>query len=160
MLCAVTLYREWWYRRCAQPGCPPQILWSNIEKIESLEMVNFQRSLSCFVNEVRRHDQKEFPGETLKQIVIMLQLYLEKQGLSWKLIDDPKMAKFRNTLDNIMKRRAAQGLGHRDSSLSIDLDDEDKLWEEGILGNSDPDQLRDTLFFLLGIHFALRGGGT
>ncbi len=88
----------------------------------------------------------------------MLQLYLEKQGLQFKLIDDPKMLKFRNTLDNLMKRRAAQGLGHKESSLAIDLDDENSLWDQNVLGNSDPDQLRDTLFFLLGINFALRGG--
>ncbi len=68
------------------------------------------------------------------------------------------MSKFRNTLDNLMKKRAADGLGHKDSSLSIDLDDEDKLWEENVLGNSGPDQLRDTVFFLLGINFALHGG--
>ncbi len=57
-----------------------------------------------------------------------------------------------------MKKRAADGLGHRDSSLSIDLDDENILWEKNILGNSDADQLRDTVFYLLGINFALRGG--
>ncbi len=90
--------------------------------------------------------------------MIMLQLYLEKQGFNYKLIDDPLMSKFRNTLDNLMKKRVAEGLGHKDSSLSIDLDDEDKLWEENVLGNSGLDQLRDTVFFLLGINFALCGG--
>ncbi len=135
----------------------PQIRWSNIEKPETLHLTNFQNSLCCFVNEVHREDKKEFPGETLKQIVIMLQLYLEKQGFNYKLINDPLMSKFRNTLDNLMKKQAVDGLGHKDSSLSIDLDDEDKLWEENVLGNSGPDQLRDTVFFLLGINFALHG---
>ncbi len=158
MLWAVTLYREWSYRRCAQPCCPLQICWSNIEKPDCLYLTNFQNVLCCFVNEVRRKDQKEFPGETLKQIVIMLQLYLEKQGFHYKLIDDPLMSKFRNTLNNIMKKCTADGLGHRDSSLSIDLEDENILWEKNILGNSDTDQLRDTVFFLLGINFALRRG--
>ncbi len=158
MLWAITLYREWWYRRCSQPACPPQIRWSNIEKPQTLHLTNFQNALCCFVNKVRRKDQKEFLGETLKQIVIMLQLYLEKQGFNYKLIDDLLMSKFRNTLDNLMKKHAAQGLGHRDSSLSIDLEDEDSLWEKNVLGNSDPDQLRDTVFFLLGINFALCGG--
>lgn len=89
----------------------------------------------------------------------MIQLYLEKQGLNFKLIDDPKMARFCNTLDNLMKKRAAQGIGHKESSLAIDLEDENILWDKQVLGNSDPDQLRDTLFFfLLGINFALRGG--
>ncbi len=51
---------------------PPQIRWSNIEKPETLHLTNFQNSLCCFMNEVWRKDKKEFPGETLKQIVIML----------------------------------------------------------------------------------------
>ncbi len=42
--------------------------------------------------------------------------------------------------------------------MAIDLEDENTLWDSNILGNSDPDQLRETLFFLLGINFALRGG--
>ncbi len=158
MVWAVTLYREWWYRRCNQNLCPPQIMWSNIEKPESLVLVNLKSALCSFVCEVRWKDGKEFPGEMLKQIIIMLQLYLEKQGLNFKLIDDPKMSKFRNTLDNLMKRCAADGIGHKESSLAIDLDDENTLWESNILGNSDPDQLRGTLFFLLGINFTLQGG--
>ena len=104
MVWAVTLYREWWYRRCNQNLCPPQIMWSNIEKPESLVLVNMQSALCSFVSEVCCKDGKEFLGEILKQIVIMIQLYLEKQGLNFKLIDDPKMARFRNTLDNLMKR--------------------------------------------------------
>ncbi len=159
MVWAVTLYREWWYRRCSQQFCPPQIVWANIEKPESLMLANLQVALCSFVCEVRRKDEREFPGETLKQIVIMIQLYLEKQGVYFKLIDDPKMARFRNTLDNLMKKRAAEGISHKESSLAIDMEDKDTLWEKDVLGNSDPDQLRDTLFFLLGINFALRGGG-
>ena len=31
------------------------------------------------------------------------------------------------------------------------------MWESGVLGDSNPRQLSDTLFFLLGIHLALRG---
>ncbi len=75
-----------------------------------------------------------------------------------KLIDDPDMACFHNTLDNVMKRRAAEGLGHKESSMAIDLQDENVLWENNILGNSEPDQLQETVFFLLGVNFALRGG--
>ncbi len=158
MVWAVTLYREWWYRCCSQPLCPPGILWANIEKPHSLLMGNLQTALCSFVCEVRCKDGKEFPGDMLKQIVIMIQLYLEKQGLNYKLIDDPKMVRFRNTLDNMMKKHAAEGIGHKESSLAIDLEDESELWDKNILGNSDPDQLRDSLFFLLGINFALRVG--
>ncbi len=156
MLWAATLYRKWWYRRCQQEACPYAISVLNIENGSKLVKVHFQTALCCFVNEVWRKDEKEFLGETLKQIVIMIQLYLEKQGVQMKLIDDPDMAKFRNTLDNVMKRQAADGLSHKESSLSIDLADENLLWEKGILGNSEPDQLRDSLL-LVGNQFRSPG---
>ncbi len=157
MLWAVTLCREWWYGWCSQAYCPPAISLSNIEKGACLVKVYFQSALCSFVNEVCQKDAKEFPGETIKQIMIMLQLYLEKQGVNLKLIDDPDMARFHNTLDNVMKRCAAEGLGHKESSMAIDLADENVLWENNILGNSEPDQLWETVFFLLGVNFTLRG---
>lgn len=36
--------------------------------------------------------------------------------------------------------------------------DEEQLWEKGELGNSSPQQLVHTLFYLNGIHFGIRGG--
>ena len=38
------------------------------------------------------------------------------------------------------------------------LEYEEKLWEMGILGEAAPDQLRNTVLFLLGINLALRAG--
>ncbi len=36
--------------------------------------------------------------------------------------------------------------------------DEDKMWEEGVLGEIHPHQLCDTVLFLLGMNLALHGG--
>ena len=37
-------------------------------------------------------------------------------------------------------------------------DEEEKLWQEGQLGSSSPTQLIQTLFYLNGLHFGIRGG--
>ncbi len=40
----------------------------------------------------------------------------------------------------------------------ITLEDEETLWGIHVLGEESPDQLRDTVLFLIGLTFALRGG--
>ncbi len=61
-------------------------------------------------------------------------------------------------LDNLMKDRCAQRLGSTLSSEPISFGQEEVLWSKGILGEEDPTQLRNTVLFLLGISFTLRGG--
>ncbi len=62
------------------------------------------------------------------------------------------------TLDNVMKQRAKAGLGLKQSAQVISVTDEEKMWADRVLGDSNPDQLRNTLMYLLGINLALRGG--
>jgi hypothetical protein len=62
-------------------------------------------------------------------------------------------------LDASMKISTREGCNLRKSvSEAISLDEEEELWTKGFLGADDPDQLRNTLFYLNGLHFALRGG--
>ncbi|XP_046374842.2 uncharacterized protein KIAA1958-like [Haliotis rufescens] len=52
------------------------------------------------------------------------------------------------------------GLGSsaRKKTETISMDDEERLWSSGSLGEDDPQQLVDTVLYLTGLHFALRGG--
>ena len=36
------------------------------------------------------------------------------------------------------------------------MEDEERLWKEGILGSGEPKQLQQTIIFLMGIHCGLR----
>ncbi len=38
------------------------------------------------------------------------------------------------------------------------MTEEEVMWETGILGEAEPNQLQDTVLFLLGVNLALRGG--
>ena len=63
------------------------------------------------------------------------------------------------TLDNAMKDIAKNGVGlHVRQAKIISFDDEEKLWNSGVLGSDTPTKLLQTLFYQLGLHFALRGG--
>lgn len=42
--------------------------------------------------------------------------------------------------------------------MPISVTQEEEMWKSGVLGDSEPNQLHDTLLFLLGNNLALRGG--
>ena len=61
--------------------------------------------------------------------------------------------------DNVMKERSEANIGtikHQAQVISYNL--EDKMWNEGILGEDSPDKLHDTVLFLVGINCGLRAG--
>ncbi len=154
---AVNLYRDWYFERCKVADCDSRIKWSNIESGDIVP-ANLCYSLSCFLSEVRKKDGSEYPGDSLYQLLICIQFHLERTGRHWKLIDGEEFLSLKFTLDNLMKERAAMGLGKRKSASPISVAQENLLWEKGVLSTAEPDQLRDTLLFLLGLHLALGGG--
>ena len=56
-----------------------------------------------------------------------------------------------------MKRALGLGVKKRQAE-PITIEEENKQWEKGVLGDSDLQTLLDTLLFLCGIHFTLRSG--
>ncbi len=83
---------------------------------------------------------------------------MEKQGLTWRLIDDPEFSRVRYTLDNLMKKRAADRVSVRKSASPISFADEEKMWLNGTLGEDSPEKLCNTVMYLLGLSCALQGG--
>ena len=90
-------------------------------------------------------------------LVSGLSLYLEREhGFTNKLVSGA-FREIRNTLDNIMKERTAEGVVGRPEREPILDEHEAILWEKGILGEDSPHKLRQTVFFLIGVRFGLRG---
>ncbi len=110
------------------------------------------------MNEVRRKDGIEFPGKMLYDLILCVQFYLEKKGIFWKLVDDPDFVRLKFTVDNLIKKRAGERLSSSMISEPISFDQEEILWRSDILGEQNPDQLRHTVLYLIGLSFALRGG--
>ena len=59
-----------------------------------------------------------------------------------------------------MKGLRKSGVGiNKQQSEAITYEEEETLWQKGILGDDRPDVLRDTMVWMCGMFFALRGGG-
>ena len=66
---------------------------------------------------------------------------------------------FRQTLDAEMKRLRRDGIGAKHKTAEpISVSEEERLWSTGLLGDSSPQILLDTMVFLCGMYFVLRSG--
>ena len=84
-------------------------------------------------------------------------MYLEREHNFENKLMSRAFKEIRNTLDNIMKERSAEGIPGRPERDYISEEHEQILWSKGILGEDSPDKLRQTIFFLVGVRFGLRG---
>ena len=88
--------------------------------------------------------------------MICLQFWLESNSLNWRLISDEEFKSVKFTLDNVMKERAANGIGSEVRKAQVlTFTDEDVLWSLGLLGCHNPQVLVNTVAFLLGLTCAL-----
>ena len=153
---ALKMYDEWRVSRMKELYVASQIRRSDL-KFKDFSQEDLSYSLCRFITEVRKLDNSDFPPNTLREIVIMIQMYLNEKGVYWKLLDGEKFCELRNTVDNLMKSRHAKGLGVKHSSEVISMVHEDRLFQSKVLGDENPMQLLRTVMYLLGLHLALRG---
>ena len=154
---AVNLYCEWRRNRIGKAFCPNQIINSNLDLLFQLTQVDLAYSLCRFIREVKKLDGSDYPPNTLREMIVMIQMYLQSNGINWKLLDGYSFVGLRNVLDNTMKERHAAGLGVRKSSEIITPQIERKLLESGVIGLDDPQKLLNGVIYFLGIYLALRG---
>jgi hypothetical protein len=127
--------------------------------ILSMDAETLDYAVGAFAYEVRKDNGEEYRGQTLFEMVIAIQHHLRQHGRFVTIMDDEQFLETRNLLDKKMKELAAKGIGiEKRQAEVVSLEMENTMWEKGVLGMDTPGQLRDTLFFLIGLNFALRGG--
>ena len=157
---AVTLFGEWRgqrNRRCIEENDGNDLVYLN-KPFELMSDEELNYCLPFFLAEIKKRDGQPFPAATLRQIVLSLQKFLEVQGRQVKLLGDMQFRAVRDTLDALMKQRIKAGVGmnHRQAQI-ITEEMENTLWEKGLLGDDCPSTLLNTMVYLFGLHFALRG---
>ena len=85
-----------------------------------------------------------------------MQHYMAMNRCELKLLDHPGLVQMHNTLDNRMKELSKEGVIRDWQQLQpISLQQEEHLWNTGLLGDDTPEKLVNTLLYLIGLHFAL-----
>ena len=154
---AYHIYRAWQINRNIKALGDPTL--RHIGDLVDLSDEDMNFAICRFVLEIRKKSGEIYPAETLHEIIICLQLYLMTKGRQVKILDDVKFAQIRNTVDNRMKELSR--LGHVKpckKARLITREEEEMLWNSGILGGDAPKQLVETLLYLFGLHFALHAG--
>ena len=80
---------------------------------------------------VKKIDGSEYPPNTNRELVIMIQMYLYENSIYWKLLEDQEFLSIRNVVDNTMKETHSAGMGVRKSSEIISLDNENQMLRKG-----------------------------
>lgn len=72
---------------------------------------------------------------------------------------DEEFADFRASLDAEMKRLQNQGIGSKKQQTKVLTEDEEELlWQKGLLGDATSHSLLDTILLYNGFYFALQSG--
>lgn len=157
---AVDLFKEWVTQRNKNAVEDTSLNISPIlVELEDMTKDEINYSLSRFVCEIKKKNGNDFPGETLHEIIICIQLFFEQRNQCYKFLSDPEFMQLRNTLDTMMQEKKKAGIGiRRKQAQVIDIDEEKLMWEKNVLGSDSPSKLVNTLVYLIGLNFALRGG--
>lgn len=127
--------------------------------IETMTRDELNFCLSRFLCEIKKENGMEYPGQTLYDLLIEIQLYLEQQGKPYRFLNEECFVQIKNTLDHIMKSRTQAGIGtEKRQAQIITKEEENIMWQKGILGMETPRRLLDTLVYLIGLNFAFRAG--
>ena len=103
--------------------------------------------MSRFVAEARRVDGKPYIASTLYQLVCGLARSLRTNNPDIQVFSDSIFTPFCDTIDSRMKELKASGIDCPCQAGVLTVEMEESLWQQGLLGDSTPQQLLDTMVY-------------
>ena len=120
--------------------------------------------LSTYVMATRKGDGEKYTPKTINCLLAGILRHIRRTNPFCDSLNfmDPKskdFKAFRSLLDRVFRQLRSEGIGANPKSATIITDeDEDILWEKGVLGIDSPEALLYSVFFYNGKNFHLRGG--
>ena len=149
-------FRAWAVERnksCPQDPVPLELFKSHDAKLVC-------KNLCRFVMETRREDGKPYPPASLRCLLSAFNRILQDNKAPFSVFDkkDPQFRDLLRTLDTVSSELHREGIGAQHKSAAvISYEDENVLWEKGLLGDDSPRKLQHTIFYYAGMQFCLRG---
>ncbi|XP_048251406.1 uncharacterized protein KIAA1958-like [Haliotis rufescens] len=116
------------------------------EDIVEMSLSTMNTAFKYFLFEARKLDGAQYTADTVHGLFTALQSGLRLKGRkNINLFEDQQFEESRTCLDALMKELSKKGLGSsaRKKTETISMDDEERLWSSGSLGEDDPQQLVD-----------------
>ncbi|XP_062586115.1 uncharacterized protein LOC134247754 [Saccostrea cucullata] len=130
-----------------------------VGELMKMDNMSLDKAMQFFIAEVHNKSGGEYHPNTLYEIVISIQHFLRASGRFVSFLDDTDFVNMRSVLDAKMKELSRRGIGiNRKQADIISVEQENEMWERGILGTDTAKKLVDTLLYSIGLNFALRAG--
>ena len=154
---ATRVWHEWMLERNAtnEEKCPADLLQN-----PTSEKLNYW--LCRFAAEVRKKDGLLYPPRSIHLILAGIQrTVLEVSPNLPKFFNqsDNTFRDLRRSCDTVYRELRSQGIGTEVNRTPIfNMDEEQKLWDSGVLSVNNPVGLQRAVFFYIGKRFCVRGG--
>ena len=112
--------------------------------------------------EAKKATGEHYPPSSLHQLLCGLLRHMREINPNCpNFLDkkDVRFQQFHHSLDVHFNKLHSSGIGRQVNHAEvISKQEENKLWESGVLGDSDPKSLQNAVFYMVGKMLCLRGG--
>ena len=152
---ALNVFKEW-VRSNDWPEVEVERLWNEADSKKVCEM------LCRFIVEAKQRSGEPYCPKTLLQLLINLQSYAGSQNptaSNFLDTDDQVFKPLHHVLNNHSKKLLTDGVGAKKKQARVvTSQEEETLWDKGVMGTHSPTSLQNAIFFYCGVCFCLRGG--
>ena len=127
-------------------------------KLEEIPVQELDRVLQEFYCHIRKQNGDEYEPDSLRTMLAALDRHLSGCGCSYSIIKDREFKESRLVLNGKAIQLRENGKGKKSKKADpLTAEEEEILWNTGVLGGNNPKSLNHTVFYIISQHFGTRG---